>query len=298
MSLPPVVFSPFGQDDIKKKLCAQLNYEEGLITIHQFPDKEAMVRIDNSLQGKTVIFVASTDNPNEKTLPLLLAVETAKELGAKTIGLVTPYLAYMRQDIQFHSGEGISSKYYATLLSSYFDWLITIDPHLHRWHSLDQIYSIQTKVLHATLPIAHWIKQHVVKPILIGPDKESTQWVSEIANQCQAPYLIVEKTRFSDTHVQATIPNLDSYPEHTPVLVDDIISTGMTMIETIKHIQSLGMNNIICVGVHAIFADNAFKKIKDSGVKEIVTCNTISHPTNQIDITPIITDAIRLFITE
>ncbi|WP_341272879.1 ribose-phosphate pyrophosphokinase-like domain-containing protein [Fluoribacter gormanii] len=170
-----VVFSLFGTDEFRNTLCEVLNYEAGKIITHQFPDEEMMIKIDTDLRNKSVIFIVSTDRPNEKIMPLILAVETARELGANQIGLIAPYLAYMRKDIQFHSGEGISSKYFARLLSSYFDWLITIDPHLHRWHSLNEVFTIDTQVLHATDNIAHWVRKNVQNPLLIGPDMESTQ---------------------------------------------------------------------------------------------------------------------------
>ncbi len=289
-----VVFSLFGTDEFRNTLCDALNYEAGKIMIHQFPDEEVMIKIDTDLRDKSIIFILSTDRPNEKIMPLILAVETARELGANKIGLITPYLAYMRQDIQFRSGEGISSKYFAKLLSTYFDWLITIDPHLHRWHSLNEVFTIDAKVLHATDNIAHWLRNNVQNPLLIGPDMESTQWVSEIAKISQAPYLIVEKTRFGDAQVSATVPQIEQYPNHTPVLIDDIISTGKTMIETIKHIQTYGINNIICLAVHAVFAKNAYEELKKTGVTDIVTCNTIAHPSNKIDMSNLLIDAVKL----
>ena len=138
--------------------------------------------------------------------------------------------------------------------------VVTIDPHLHRWNSLSEIFTIPTVVLHASLNIAAWIKGNIPKPILIGPDIESQQWVAEIAKAANAPYSIVEKKRFGDASVRATIPQIESYQDHSPVIVDDIISTGATMIETISHLKLLGMKNIHCIGVHAIFANTAYQE--------------------------------------
>lgn len=294
MTNTPVVFSLSDHYQFRNRLCEQLQYELGQITIHQFPDKETLIKIDNDLKDKPVIFIVSLDNPNEKILTLLFAVETARSLGAKRIGLVAPYLAYMRQDKQFQSGEGISSIYFAKLLSTYFDWMMTIDPHLHRWHSLSDVFSIDTTLLHSTQPIAQWIKKHVERPLLIGPDIESTQWVAEIAKMSQSPFLIVEKTRMGDAHVISTIPKIELYPDHTPLLIDDIISTGVTMVETVMHIQSYGIDSIICLAVHAIFANHAYELLLKTGVTKVVTCNTIAHPTNEIDLSDLVTDAVKL----
>lgn len=292
MSNNTVVFSLFGMEKYREALCAAKRHESGIIDIHIFPDKETLVKIETDLRNKSVIFIVSTDRPNEKIMPILQAVETARSLGAKNMGLIAPYLAYMRQDIAFHEGEGVSSQYFASLLSTYFDWVITVDPHLHRWHSLDQLFNIPAKVLHADRLIAEWIKQQVAKPLLIGPDMESSQWVEAIAKTSQAPYLIVEKTRFSDTKVSATLPKLEQYPDHTPVLMDDIISTGKTMIETIRHIQAYGIRSITCVAVHAVFADQAYEDLMKTGISELATCNTIIHPSNKIDVSSLVIDAV------
>jgi ribose-phosphate pyrophosphokinase len=82
-------------------------------------------------------------------LPLLFAADTARDLGARRIGLVAPYLAYMRQDIRFHAGEAVTSRTFAAILSRHLDWLVTVDPHLHRYHELSEIYRIPTQVVHA-----------------------------------------------------------------------------------------------------------------------------------------------------
>ncbi len=287
-----IVFNFFNENHFFDAICKIPGYILGKYHIHEFPDEEILINIETSVKNKPVIIIANLNKPNDKILSLIFAAETLKELGATRISLIVPYLPYMRQDKQFHTGEGISSKYFAKIISTYFDEIITIDPHLHRWHSLNDIYSIQTILLHATQAIANWINQHVQQPVLIGPDNESSQWVSEIAKLCSIPYLIVEKTRKGDVEVSSTIPKLELYPNHTPVLVDDIISTGFTMIETIKHIQAYGYRSILCIGVHAVFAKNAYQLLLKTGVKEIITCNTIAHPSNKIDLSHLVIDAL------
>lgn len=280
-----------------KKMCKQLDYGIGEIEIRQFPDEESYIKINSYISNRQVIFFESLDKPNNKLLPLLFAAETARELGAKRVGLIAPYLAYMRQDKQFQPGEGITSKYFASMISQYFDWMITIDPHLHRRHSMSDIYSIPTYVLHATISIANWINTNVPDPIIIGPDKESEQWVAEVAKGAQAPYVILEKTRKGDREVEVSMPKMDEYKTRTPVLVDDIISTGKTMIETIKNLQKLKMKPPICMGVHAVFSGEAYSELLNAGVEKVVTCNTVNHSTNMIDISHIIISCLKSNIT-
>lgn len=288
----PILFSLFGNQHFTNTIHQELGYDIGEITLHQFPDKETVITIDSIVQDREVIFITSLENPNSKLLPLLFAAETAKELGSKNIGLIAPYLPYMRQDKQFHSGEGITSKYFAKLLSNYFDGLITIDPHLHRRHSLSDIYSIPAKALHATEGISKWIKINVSNPILIGPDAESSQWVSKIAQKIDAPFLILEKIRKGDKLVETSMPNIELYQGFTPILVDDIISTAATMIETVSHLKLLKMKAPVCIGVHALFSGNAYEELLKAGAEKIVTCNTINHSSNSIDITDLILNSV------
>lgn len=205
-------------------------------------------------------------------------------MNAATITLVSPYLPYMRQDKVFHPGEGVSSVDFAKLLSDMFDEIVTVDPHLHRFHSLKELYPIPAITRSATEPIAAWIKTHVKKPFIIGPDSESEQWVKCVAQSCNAPYTFLNKTRLGDKQVEISIPE-NSYTEsHTPVLVDDIISSGKTMIETILQLKKRGVRAPVCIGVHGIFAGNAYEELKNAGAAAIVTTNTVPHPSNQIDI--------------
>lgn len=258
------------------------------LTYRLFPDGESYIRFETPLNNQEVIFVDSLNQPNEKIIPLIMAADAARQEGAQRIGLIAPYLAYMRQDKKFHPGEAITSKTMARLISQSFDWMITIDPHLHRYKALSDIYTIPALALSAAPILGDWIRQHVTNPLLVGPDSESAQWVSEAAQHAQAPFIILEKTRHGDHDVDITIPNFPEIDQYTPVLVDDIISTGQTMIQAAAHFSV----SPYCVGVHGVFSGSAYDNMKQANFAEIITCNTIPHPTNQIDIWPLIASAL------
>ncbi len=280
MSTTPLIIPLFGYETLAEKLQGKL----GKAKIHQFPDGESLIQIDTPIEGAEVIFVCSLDQPNTKALPLFFAAKTARDLGASRIGLIAPYLAYMRQDKVFHPGEGITSRYFASLISEHFDWMQTVDPHLHRWHELSEIYKIPAQALHATRPIAEWISEHVDNPLLIGPDEESKQWVAEIATLAHCPYVVSTKIRESDSQVRVSLPEMTAYQDHQPVLVDDIISTGRTMMDAVKGLIGMGMKAPICIGVHALFVGDAYESLVSSGVSSVVTCNTVNHFSNAIDL--------------
>jgi ribose-phosphate pyrophosphokinase len=245
------------------------------------------------VKDRDVILLDSLERPNTKILPLLMVSETAKTLGAYRVGLCAPYLAYMRQDEQFKTGEGITSVYFAKLLSEYFDWLVTVEPHLHRYHHLDEIYSIPNIALNATQTIARWIIDNIEKPFLIGPDSESEQWVSQIAKQINSPYLILEKNRHGDYEVEISLPKTKLSLEYTPVLIDDIISTAQTMIEVIKQFKLIHAKPLTCIGIHAVFSKDAYALLLQAGAGLVITCNTILHESNHIDLSSVLAEGIQ-----
>jgi ribose-phosphate pyrophosphokinase len=295
LSLPE---SDRSRDALSAKLQQQgISAETAMVELRNFPDDETYVRIGTPLSQSSVILFASLDRPDKKILPAVFLAETARELGAREVGLVAPYLPYMRQDRSFLPGEGVTSEYFARLLSSAFDWLVTVDPHLHRRSSLSELYSIPSEAIHAAPRLAEWIRANVDKPLLIGPDSESVQWVSAVASLAGAPFVVLDKQRHGDSDVSVSIPDVARWPGHTPVLVDDIVSTARTMITTVQHLQNTGLRSAVCVAVHAIFAGDAYAKLLAAGAARIVSCNTVMHASNTIDMTEDLSAAVRVTIT-
>jgi len=280
----PLVIALFESRDSAVALRRALGGETAEMELRRFPDEETYVRIDSDVSGREVVVVCTLDRPDPKFVPLILVAATARDLGAARVGLVSPYLCYMRQDKRFKPGEGITSTYFAKTLGASFDWLVTTDPHLHRLASLGEIYSIPTALVHAAPSIAAWIRANVEAPFLIGPDGESEQWVASVAAQADAPHAILEKTRHGDRDVEISLPDLSRARGHTPVLIDDIISSASTMIKAIDLLKGSEMDAPVCIGVHGIFGGDAFARLRAAGPSRIVTCNTVLHDTNAIDL--------------
>lgn len=282
-----------GNELIAASLAGMLRADVGPVKFHHFPDGETYVRFDTDVTGKTVWLVCTLDRPDPKFVPLMITAETAKDLGASRVGLIAPYLAYMRQDTRFRPGEAVSSAYFASVLSCIVDAMVTVDPHLHRRSSLNEIYRIPTAIVHAAPIVADWIRREIAKPLLVGPDAESEQWVAEVAKLADAPHIVLRKNRRGDRDVEVSVPDVERRSGHTPVLVDDIASTAHTMIETVGHLRRAGMSPPVCVAVHAIFAGDAYQQLEAAGVSRIVSCNTIPHPSNALDLTRIIASQLQ-----
>ena len=281
----------FGAEDRSvQQVCESLDASLLSINYHRFPDGESYVRViedeGEDINNARIIIVSNLHQPDAKILQLYFLCETLREMRVSRIELLVPYLPYMRQDIRFKPGEGITSRYFAKWVSQFVDRLITVDPHLHRYKALSDIYSIDTELIHASDSIAQWIDKNIQDALLIGPDSESEQWVKAVAGKANCPFLILEKIRHGDRDVEVSVPDAERYRHCTPVMIDDIISTGKTMLQTALHLQDAGLNKPVCIGVHAVCSDSDYQHLVAGYVDKIVSCNSIPHESNAIDIMP------------
>jgi ribose-phosphate pyrophosphokinase len=291
--MTPRVFPLPGNGDLAARLARRLGADLGELTVRRFPDGESYVRFDTPPAGRSVVLVCTLDRPDEKVVPLCFAASTARELGAERVGLVAPYLAYMRQDARFQPGEGVTAPQFARLLSGVVDWLVTVDPHLHRVAALTDIYRVPATAVASAGVVAAWLRAHVRAPLVVGPDSESAQWVRAVADRADAPHVVLSKVRHGDREVEVSVPDVDRWRTHTPVLVDDIISTASTMIETVGHLRQTGLGAPVCVGVHAVFAGHAYRDLLAMGPARVATCDTIPHASNAIALDGPIAEHVR-----
>lgn len=282
-----------GAESLAERIAAELHCPANTIEAHRFPDGETVVRLRTGVEGLRVVLAAHLDHPDEKTLPLLFAADAARELGAAEVALVAPYLPYMRQDDRFRSGEAITSRTFARLLSSCLDFVVTVDPHLHRWPSLDAIYTARTHVVAAAPAIAEWLARKVPEPIMVGPDSESEQWVADVAARIGAPYVVMTKERRGDRDVQVTLPAGAQAQGRTPVLLDDIASSGHTLAQASQVLCAAGWGQPLAIAVHALVDPASLDMLHRSGISRFVSCDTVPHPTNAITLAPLLAQGIR-----
>jgi len=268
-----------------KALLAESGCELGGYEIRQFPDGETYQNVFTDVADRDCVLLINGVQPDAQFLSWIYMADNLKELGAKSVGLLTPYLPYMRQDIRFKPGECVTSRHFAKMISQNFDWLVTTDPHLHRYDALSEIYSIPTQIVPAAPAIAEWIKANVASPVIVGPDIESQQWVAEVASMVGCEFEVLLKERSGDRDVKVSLPNRKDIMDCTPVLVDDIISTGRTMAAAVSNLVASGMNAPTCIGVHPLFSDECVSLLKEAGASQVVSCNTLNHPSAKIELT-------------
>lgn len=282
-----------GNEAFARRLREQLVAGATRLQWRRFPDGESYLRFEDSPAGLHLAIVCSLNEPDSKAQALLFAAATARELGAASVGLVAPYLGYMRQDRRFREGEAVTSAIFAAQLSAAFDWLVTVDAHLHRRKSLAEIYSIPARDVSASAGVAAWISANIENPLIVGPDSESEPWAAAVGAGAGAPHVTFRKVRSGDREVRIEAPDLAAWRGHTPVLVDDIISTARTMAAAARRLKDLGFSPPSCVGVHGVFAGDALTVLRGAGVSRIVTANTIAHETNAIDVSMQVAGAIE-----
>lgn len=263
------------------------------IDIHRFPDGESLVTLPDGMDGQDVAILATLNNPDPLALPLRFAAETAKELGARSVGLIAPYLAYMRQDRRFSPGQAISAPLFARFLEESFDWLVTADPHLHRIHSLSDLFRIPAHRIETAPLLAEWIAANVPDAVLLGPDSESRQWVAQVARLADRPFEVLEKHRSGDRNVEVSVPHSEALLTGTPVILDDIASSGRTLIQAIERLRTAGTSPPVCLVIHAVFAGNACADILAAGAARVVTTDSIPHVTNAISLAGALAAACR-----
>jgi ribose-phosphate pyrophosphokinase len=262
------------------------------VEVHRFPDGEWLPRLTGSVAGQDVALFAALDRPDARLLPLLFAADAARDLGARRVTLVAPYLPYLRQDTRFREGEAVTSRTFARLVSSCFDGLLTFDPHLHRFHRLEEIYSLRARALSAAEAVAGWVRREVREPVLVGPDEESAQWVRTAASLLGAPWRVMRKDRRGDRDVTVSLAG-EALPEGcAAVLVDDMASTGRTLAAAAQALAAAGHAPAACVVVHALFGDADGEELRRAGIARIASCDTVAHPTNGINVAPLLARAL------
>ena len=270
------------------KIAKLLHEKHSNLIVDKFPDDELRVRLDCEVKNKDVLFVQSFyRDVSDCIVEIILAAETAIELGAKKVSLAAPYFPYMRQDKRFHKGEAISQKIIASLIDRYFDAVYIMDPHLHRENKLEHIFKIKSKKLTANSLIADYIKKNIRNPVIIGPDGESYKWARNVAEMLGVESRILKKKRYSSYNVKVELNKKIDLKSKNAVIVDDIVSTGHTILETAKILRKLGAKTIYSICVHGLFVNDSLNKLKKARIK-VISTNTVPSKFARIDVSSVI----------
>jgi ribose-phosphate pyrophosphokinase len=275
-------------------LAARLGVPFREIAIHAFPDGE--IRVTVGPASATTIIYASLDRPNDKLIALMFAAEALRRGGAKRLVLVAPYLCYMRQDAAFHEGEAISQKVMGPLLAQCIDRVVTVDAHLHRTTDIKAIFpGIQSDNLSAIPAISDALRKTGLDPatVVAGPDAESLPWVSDLAGRLGLSYAVARKTRRGDRSVAIEFQDRTCIAGRPALIVDDIVSSGGTIIACAEALTIAGATAIDAFVTHALFPEAACKQMTSSGIRSIRSTRSVPHFTNAIGLDELLADALK-----
>lgn len=273
-------------------LAAALDVPLAFVERHRFPDGELKLRLPARLPAQ-VLLLRGLQQPNEKLVELLIAAPAARELGVRELVLVCPYLAYMRQDIAFEPGEAVSQRHVGALLARQFDVLVTVDPHLHRIATLAEIMpGCRALALSAAGALGAWVARHARRPLLLGPDEEAAQWVGEAGRAHDLDHAVCRKQRLGDREVRIALPAL-TLAGRAVVLMDDVASTGRTLVEAAGACLAAGAASVDVAVTHALFVGDAIADLRAAGVRHVWSTDAVPHATSVVPLAPLLAAAVR-----
>lgn len=286
---------------LAEKVAKELGQQPGKLEVKRFPDGERYLRIHDDVKDKDVVAIQSLyRTPDEYLFELLLLVDTLRDLGARTITAVTPYLAYARQDARFFPGEALSSASVARLLQEAGTTsLLTVDCHLHRLGDVSKVFKIPARNLTAMHELGRYAANHLRprNPLVIGPDEEAEQWAAVVAKELNAEHTVFRKVRIRKegmTSSRVEVDAGDANPKGRDVIfADDIISTGGTIAEAAKACKKKGAKRIFVLCTHPVLVDRALERIKTAGVLKVIGTDTYPGPVSKVTVAPVIAAALK-----
>lgn len=256
-----------------------------VIEFRKFPDGELYTRVLDKFSGDDVTIIQSTVTDSD-FVSLLQLIDACSDVSR--INVVIPYMGYARQDKQFKPGEPVSARAIARSIKA--DTVYTIN--IHDESVLDH-FDAKAVNLDATPVIGKYIKNLKLKdPLIISPDDGAIGLAKNASKDMGIDYDFLEKTRLSGDTVSIKPKNL-AVKGRDVIILDDIISTGGTMAETITLLRSLGAHDVYTACVHPVLSNNAVLKLFKAGVKAIIATDTIDKGVSVVSAAPVIAEAIR-----
>jgi ribose-phosphate pyrophosphokinase len=276
------------------RLATKLGVQAHGIQVHTFPDGELLVST-GPVAPVTIVY-APLDRPNGKLVAILFAAEALRRNGAQRLILLAPYMCYMRQDAAFHPGEAISQHVVGNILAEAFDRIVTVDAHLHRTHNLEDVFhGIEADNLSAMPAIAVSLRTIDLDPatVLFGPDEESQRLVEDLGRRLGLARAVGQKTRRGDRSVEIKIAEPNLIAGRPILIVDDIVSSGGTLIACATSLTSAGAKTIDAIVTHALFPPELLDVFNASGIRSIRSTHSVPHPTNRIVLDDLFATALR-----
>lgn len=287
-----IVPGPASQE-LGRRVADLLNLKAVPMVYKSFPDGESYLRFGGDVAGEEVVVIQSTGPPQDThMIQLLLMVDAAKNLGAKRVVAVVPYLAYARQDKRFLSGETFSIKTIMTLLEACrVDRVVTVNFHNPR---ILKDFQVSVTNLSAVGLLAKYFKDRDFEgafSLTLG------KIAPEVANQAdkvlKGGYGCIPTKRDRLTgKVKLEEKPLPVRGEDV-IIFDDIISSGGTISKAVKLVNRQGARRICAACVHPLLSEETLERLSKNGAEVVVATDTVPSPVSLVSVTPIIVQALK-----
>ncbi len=287
-----IVIAGSASPKLAARVAKQLGCPLAKPELKRFPDSETYVRVGAEFGGEHAVVVQSTRPPvNDNLIELFLLLDTAKDLGARRVTAVVPYFGYARQDKRFKPGEAVSVRTMCKLIErAGADDLLTVDIH-EDW--IMKNFATPAYNLSAAPLIGRYLaKLKLHDPVVLAADQGALQRAKGVAVEFGADHDHLEKTRLTSTKVLTKPKRLDIAGRDV-VIIDDIISTGATMVEAARVVKRYRARRIYAACIHPVLAGASLKKVLAAGVQRVIATDTIEHRTSVVSVAPILAGAIR-----
>jgi len=280
-----------GDEGPVERLAAALGVASAIVEVKTFPDGETLPTVPVT-RATTIIVYRALNQPNARLVPLLQAADAWRRAGVARLVLVAPYLAYLRQDIVFSPGQPLSRDLICGWLGRAFDRLVTVQAHLHRTASLTEALGIPATNIDIGGDLAALIADGE-RPLIVGPDSESRPWVQAASARLGADWTVFDKQRLGDREVRLTLDAATPVAGRATLLLDDICSSGGTLAQAIRQLLEAGAASVDVAVAHALFDVGTLDRLREAGARRIVSSDSIPHPTNALDLTGRLAQALQ-----
>ena len=274
------------------KVAKDLDENLSPIETRRFPDGERYIRIKGEIPKEAVVIQSTGYPQDENLMELFLILKNLKSLGVERTRVVIPYFGYGRQERRFMSGEAVSAVIVAELLEAAgASEIYSINLHEK---NIKEFFNIPVHEISAMPLIANYIKETVDDPMIIGPDKGAHGFANEIAEilNCESDHL--EKIRISPEKVETKPKKLDVDGRNV-VIIDDIISTGGTIVNATKILKDLGAKKVVVGCVHPVLVEDALLKIFAAGVDDVFSTDTLRSDVSTISVAQLVAGYLKKF---
>ena len=276
----PKIFAGSSNPNLASSISEISRIPLGKIDIGKFSDSEIDVWIEDDVNNSNVFIIQSNSKPvNDNIIELLLIADAVRRSGAHKITAVIPYFGYSRKEKQSRRGEPISAKVIADLIiTSGINKVICLDLHADAivgFFDVPVIYLSALEILAAKLK-----EEKFTDPVVVAPDVGGVKRARNFASLLNAPLAGIEKHRQTDKRDQLEVLSMSGEVSgDTAIIIDDVISTGGTIIESANALKKKGVKKIIVCATHGVFAGDAIKNLENSPVDKLIVTDSIGQIT-------------------